>query len=608
MADRYLLESSSVDGYLLEDSSGVLLLDAPPALAPDGGEDSGAWGIFQSAVIGGVVAAGLALSSGNARAAANSYQDEVPYATGNGISYSQPYTSRAQVKPVFIQWTQGDELPATVVTPALDDSGFSPQGDPPNPVIWLPQSEDFVSPKLLEEEAFSPVIAKAEISLPAAWPDETISRILIEENEWTPVWAVPQVSVTPNWDDETLPISAAPSLVDDTTDSVVFQKIEIPLPTPVWDDPQIVRILVEENEWVNPFVVPQIVVTPTFGHQDEYPTAAAPSFPPSEENWNFQNLSKDSVDGIIWVTDDDISPAFILEEGEFWTPQWRPFDPVRILFQSQDEGSLSTPATPEGAGGLIYDEISIFRWYQEDPLPILAATLGIDEEPWNPPTLSLEGPKWVDSPNEEIVPQPASTIREDDYWLGSPTFLPRGIWEIQDSQDEVLPSIRDEESFLGASYPLGPVVQVSDYSDDIVPQPPSSISVEETYWLQPDPPRDVIVGWQFPLDINEDFPELSTPPTPPRVEILGGDPVKKRKKSPREEIRDLLNAPSGEKIVLVPPSEGASLPEELRPVAKVVPAEYLPPIGVLPVSEPPPPAFSDEEMAEILALIHLGIL
>lgn len=29
MADRYLLESSAVDGYLLEDGTGVLLLDAP---------------------------------------------------------------------------------------------------------------------------------------------------------------------------------------------------------------------------------------------------------------------------------------------------------------------------------------------------------------------------------------------------------------------------------------------------------------------------------------------------------------------------------------------------------------------------------------------------
>ncbi len=35
MADRYLLESSAVDGYLLEDGTGVLLLEpAVTAIAP----------------------------------------------------------------------------------------------------------------------------------------------------------------------------------------------------------------------------------------------------------------------------------------------------------------------------------------------------------------------------------------------------------------------------------------------------------------------------------------------------------------------------------------------------------------------------------------------
>lgn len=540
MADRYLLESGAPDGYLLEDGSGVLILEAGTA-SLGGDEDSG-WLNLPGVIAGAVLVAGV-IASGNARAAAVNHQDEVPYATGNGVSYSQPYTSRAQVKPVFIHMGGGEEFPVT----------------------------------------------------------------------------------------------AAPTFVDDTTPPVIFPKIEIPLPAPIWDDPQIARILVEENEWIKPFVVPQIVVAPTFEHQDELGTTpAAPileeseyigpsllpvpftgvwdsqderptpvvTFPPVEEDWDFFHLSKDSVDGIVWVTDDDIAPAFAVEEIG-WKAEWLIPQPFTQVFWEQDD--RPTPAAvPQSGGGVVYDEISIFRWYQEDPLPILAATLGIDEEPWNPPTLSIEGPKWIDSPNEEIVPQPAPTIREDDYWLGSPTFLPRGIWEVQASQDEVLPSGRDEEPWMGASYPEGPFLGVFGYSDDIVPQPPVSIEVEETYWLQPDPPRGVVTGWQFPLDINEDFPELSTPPTPPRVEILGGDPVRKKKKSPREEIRELLNEPPGEKVVLVPPSP--ELPKPLQPVARVVPSEYLPPIGVLPVSEPPPPAFSDRDMEEILSLIHLGIL
>lgn len=334
--------------------TGVAAGSAPVQL--DGGDEFG-WLGLQS-VIGGVVLAAAALVSGNAQSQTVKHQDEVPYVTGNPIGYGQPYTQRAQVKPVFIQMGTGDELP----------------------------------------------------------------------------------------------ISAAPNFVDDTTPPVFSPKIEIPLPAPVWDDPQLCRILVEENEWGNPFVVPQIVVAPTFGHHDELGT---------------------------------------------------------------------TPAAP------------------------------ILEEPWKPPVLSLEGPKWLDSPDELIVPQPAPTIREDDYWLGCPTFLPEAIRAVWDSQDEILPSIRDEEPWMGASYPLGPVVQVSDYSDDIVPQPPTAISVEETYWIQPDPPRDVVTSWQFQTDVNEDFPELSEPPVIPEeprvINLAPGWPLRflvyingKPHYGTQEEIDELL--------------------------------------------------------------------
>lgn len=320
MADRYLLESGAPDGYLLEDGSGVLILEAGTAAALDGGEEAG-WLNLPGVIAGAVLVAG-AIASGNARAATVNHQDEIPYVTGNGVRYSQPYTQRAQVKPVFIQMGGGDELP----------------------------------------------------------------------------------------------VSAAPSFVDDTTPPVIFPKIEIPLPAPVWDDPQLCRIQVEENEWVNPFVVPQIVVAPTFGHQDEYQTAAAPTFPPSEEDWSFQNLSKDSVDGIIWVTDDNIAPAFAVEEIG-WRAEWLIPKPFTEVFWTTDEIPTAA-AQPQGGGGVVYDEISIFRWYQEDPLPVTATPLGIDEEPWKPPVLSLEGPKWQYFPDEVIGPEAingtSATINAND--------------------------------------------------------------------------------------------------------------------------------------------------------------------------------------------------
>ena len=463
MADRYLLESSSVDGYLLEDSSGVLLLDAPPPLTPDGGEDSGAWGLFQSAVIGTVVAAAMALSAGNARSATVTHQDEYPYATGNGIIYGQPYTSRAQVKPVFIQMSSGDDIvPQAAPSPSLDES------------------------------LFDPTIIRNEVSLPGAWPDETIPRILVEESEWDSPLVVPQIPVAPVWgDQEDLPITPAGSIV-------------------------------EESEYVGSSVI-SLPALEVWNAQDEI-TTAPPPFTPMEEDWDFSRLRLDDVDGIIWVTDDDIAPAFAVEEIG-WRAEWLIPKPFTEVFQTQEDRPTPVVAT-EGGGGVVYDEISIFRWYQEDPLPVTATPLGIDEEPWKPPVLSLEGPKWLDSPDELIVPQPAPTIREDDYWLGCPTFLPEAIRAVWDSQDEIPPSIRDEEPWMGASYPLGPVVQVSDYSDDIVPQPPTAISVEETYWIQPDPPRGVVTSWQFSIEVNEDFPELR--PGPPLVvtpEVTGGWPM-----------------------------------------------------------------------------------
>lgn len=498
-----------------EDSGSVAFLDwiqvaADTPAASNALDDGGGWwGSIQSAAVGVAVAAATSMAAGNAQSQTIKHQDEVPYVTGNGVRYSQPYTQRVQVKPVFIQMGGGDELP----------------------------------------------------------------------------------------------VSAAPSFVDDTTAPVIFPKIEIPLPAPVWDDPQLCRILVEENEWGNPFVVPQIIVAPTFGHQDEYPTAAAPTFPPSEEDWSFQNLSKDSVDGIIWVTDDDIAPAFAVEEIG-WKAEWLVPKPFTEVFWTTDEIPTAA-AQPQGGGGVVYDEISIFRWYQEDPLPILAATLGIDEEPWKAPVTSLEGPKWLDSSDELIVPQPAPTIREDDYWIGCPTFLPEAIRAVWDSQDEVLPSIRDEEPWVGPSYPSGPFTGTFTFSDDIVPQPPSEINVEETYWLQPDPPRDVVTSWQFSLEVNEDFPELSTPPVPPRVEILGGDPTPKRKKHRKEVISELVDEvvrernspppkPVAETKVLVPSKTLVVVPE-LKPV-----------IQVLPIEAPKPPAdLSDDE---IYALYLLGVL
>lgn len=355
MADRFLLQSgsgiielqSSTDDLILQSNGGA------SAALDDGGDSF--WGGFQSAIVTGAVIAAMALSVGNARAAASPHQDEVPYATGNGIRYSQPYTQRAQVKPVFVSWAQGEELPQQ----AAPTAG-------------------------LEESLFVPFSVKSEISLPALWPDETISRIQVEESQWDSPFTVPQIPVAPVWNyqDEN-PQTPAGSII-------------------------------EESEFLGASTLPVPFLT-LWNAQDEI-TTAPPPFTPMEEDWGFSRLLRDDANGIIWVTDDDIAPTFAVEEIG-WRAEWLIPKPFTEVFWTTDE--LPTAAVqPQGGGGVVYDEISIFRWYQEDPLPVTATPLGIDEEPWNPPVLSLEGPKWQYFPDEVIGPEAingtSATINAND--------------------------------------------------------------------------------------------------------------------------------------------------------------------------------------------------
>lgn len=101
------------------------------------------------------------------------------------------------------------------------------------------------------------------------------------------------------------------------------------------------------------------------------------------------------------------------------------------------------------------------------------------------------------------------------------------------------------------------------------------------------------------------------PPPPPRVEITGGGP-KKRTKSAKEELREILDEPKVQ--ALVPADPAPELPKPLKPAAKVVIVpEYNPPIVSIPIDQPipaqkvkPPP--DEAEIAEIRLLISLGLL
>lgn len=525
MANRFLLQSGG--GVItLQSGGGNLLLQSDGAtVGLDGGEDAG-WLDLPGVILGAVALAGV-IASGAAQAQTRNHQDEVPYVTGNGIRYSQPYTQRAQVKPVFVSWAQGEELPQQ----AAPTAG-------------------------LEESLFVPFSVKSEISLPALWPDETISRIQVEESQWDSPFTVPQIPVTPIWEhqDEFPQIPVTPALEES---EFVGAPVVQPPVLDLWlAQDEIFTGTIDWSEWEASRFPPEPSLS-LWNAQDEVGTPL-PAFTPSEEDWAFSHLWKDDANGIIWATDEDIAPAFAVEEIE-WGAEWLIPQPFLEVYQAQDD--RPTPAaTPQSGGGVVYDEISIFRWYQEDDLPIQATPLGVDEEPWKTPWVVLEPAKWLDSPDELIVPQPTPLAAEDDTWLAHSTlnraaspevivwvtddeYLPfpeeNEQWPLTEqvfpgprftgvfsAQDEVLPSVRDEEPWIGPSYPAGPFTGTFSANDDIVPQPPTAISVEETYWIQPDPPRGVVTSWQFSIEVNEDFPELR--PGPPLVvtpDVTGGWPM-----------------------------------------------------------------------------------
>ena len=326
----------------------------------------------------------MALSVGNARAAASPHQDEVPYATGNSVRYDKTPTFRAQVKPVFIQIGGGEDFtPTATPTPALDES------------------------------TFNPTVVRNEVSIPYSWPDEAFPRIPAEVENWAAPFVVPQIPVAPVWDhqDEVAQTPVTPALEE--SEFVGAAVAQSPFLWLEQAQDEIFLGTVDWSEW-SPEPPPPAPRWSLWQDQDEV-AVTPPTFGPEEFAWiTYPDRGQILPDSIVWVEDDVFES--IREESVF-DPVWTPAKPFTQVFSAQEE-IVQQGAVPQGGGGLVYDEISIFRWYQEDPLPILATPLGIDEEPWNPPVLSLEGPKWQYFPDEVIGPEAingtSATINAND--------------------------------------------------------------------------------------------------------------------------------------------------------------------------------------------------
>jgi hypothetical protein len=90
-----------------------------------------------------------------------------------------------------------------------------------------------------------------------------------------------------------------------------------------------------------------------------------------------------------------------------------------------------------------------------------------------------------------------------------------------------------------------------------------------------------------------------------RTEIDGGVPRKKTK-SPRQELRELLEEPQE---VLVEVQPAPELPPTLQPIAKVIAVpQYHPPIEAIPITIPPTESGEDKNFHEVALLVALGLI
>jgi hypothetical protein len=194
VADRYLLESGSPDGYLLEDGSGVLLLEGP--LPSDDTEVS--WWAGAQACFAGVAIAGAALLTSTAAVAQQQAawdQDWVRAPTGGAPQLIES----AKV----VQWFSGDELPQFVAPT------FPPENDPlPNfstalvQPQWLTlhhQDEVTQTPTLTVDESYP--VPGGTFLPPAQWltlhlqdevPQSATPLTVDELYHWTAFQAQPQ--------------------------------------------------------------------------------------------------------------------------------------------------------------------------------------------------------------------------------------------------------------------------------------------------------------------------------------------------------------------------------------------------------------------------------
>lgn len=491
MADRYLLESGAPDGYLLEDSSGVLLLEGPVP----GDHDENSWWAGINFCSVGVAIAGAALALATSVSVANTIVqnglDEtfVP-AMGGGVLKDEAKVFR---------WYQGDDLVAAV-TPLADDTvGWTIYVPPKEPkkTVYLPDAEEIPAGSLFgvptEGDFIPSPIQPTPFLWVGQWQDEIGTPAFTpEENYWAQ-----------------LPFSPEPP-----KNLVWLANDERPTPP---------TTIVDEDYWWVPPPVTITPLSPIWTNQAEWVVPPA-SFTPSEEDWQVKLTPVYDPTIVVWAVTEDLvpQPAAVVDGGggvikdEVWVVRWYqgddlPIPPAPLPFDEDYWLNLIPQPSTLSTWVGVDEGLIVFQ-----PLPF------IEEEYWAFPVPPWEkavvsGPNWD---NADLF----WTLEETEYQPA--VFLPPVIRQIWASEEEIVPqppisTFADEDFWaIPRQWEAASFITTFTADDEIGDfVTPPVIQVVETDGVRKKKrkhPKEAISEL-----VDEVVQERTTPPPEPRPELEG---------------------------------------------------------------------------------------
>jgi hypothetical protein len=446
VADRYLLESSAIDGYQLEDGSGVLSLEnsagggvikdearilrwpqegdflggAVP-VAPD--DDSGGWfGSLPHRVAALALSAAAILLQGSLAAAAIHQQTEeiVP----------QPSL-------------------------AVDEDWVAPTPAWPKPILWAPPDDPQALPQpeaLVVEEDWQPLppVLEPLRRLPAWDTDTWLPSIAAEPDDWRPPTVLPSAPTLRLWlDQDERPTPPAGFAIEDDPPSffrprdeitgifwVLQDEITITPPSvgggilkdpatilrwPQGDDlvTQPTFVPDEDYDWPHSYPLARLHVFSVAVDEDFAPT----TFVTEDEPWLAAPAAQSWVSSIEAI-DEDWVPAPFVEESD-----WQPFIPIAVpaaarIWIDQDEVTQALPFDEEAWQPPIPAWTTpILRTWEEGDLALSQPTpLPFDDgdhwqQPWQAQPIATMPPWQVFSDQDEVptfVPPPAAVETHGD--------------------------------------------------------------------------------------------------------------------------------------------------------------------------------------------------